>query len=242
MLALIGAMEEEVAGVRAALSGTNTHEYAGLSFTEGGYCGHRCVVVRAGVGKVNAALCTQVLIDHFPVSAVVNTGIAGAVSPAVGIGDLVLCTDALEYDMDATDFGYAPGQIPRMDTLAFPADAALRALAKEAAATVLPDIKVHEGRVLSADRFLSSLSEKEALYREFQGACCEMEGAGIAHVCYLNQMPYLVMRAISDNADDTAEIDYNTFEKLAIERSIRLSLELLKRYEGKQNVSAVPDL
>ena len=228
MLAFIGAMEEEVAGIRSALSDTVTREYAGLSFTEGSYEGNRCVIVRAGVGKVNAALCAQALIDHYEVSGVVNTGIAGSLNPRIHIGDIVLSTDAVEHDMDATGFDYPAGQIPRMDTFSFPADPALRSMARAAAASLPHQVSLHEGRVLTGDQFISSHEKKDFLIRTFSGDCCEMEGGAIAHVCWLNRIPFLIVRAISDNADNSADTDYGTFERQAIENSIALSLALIR--------------
>ena len=233
MYAFIGAMEEEVAGIRAALSDPVTRTIAGLSFTEGSYKGHRCVAVKAGVGKVNAALCTQALIDHYDVSCVINTGIAGSLDPAVGIGDIVLCTEAIQHDVDAGAFGYKPGQIPQMDCSVFPADEGLRKEAREAAADLPHKVRVHEGIVVTGDQFICSKEKKEALRARFHGMCCEMEGAAIAHVAWLNQKPFLIVRAISDNADNDAEMDYTAFERQAIDNSVALSLSLLSRSGAK---------
>ena len=229
MFGLIGAMEDEIAGIRAALSDVKEAHYAGLTFYTGTYHAQSCVLVRAGVGKVNAALCTQALIDHFPVTAVINTGIAGGLDSRLQIGDLVLCTDAVEHDMDAVSFGYAPGQIPQMDVFSFSASAPLRALAKEVAAELLPELSCLEGRILTGDQFVSSHEKKAELIRTFDGACCEMEGAAIAHVCHMNGLPFLIVRAISDNADNAASIDYPTFEKAAIAHSVKLSLGMLEK-------------
>lgn len=229
MLAMIGAMEEEVAGILAALSDTETHIYAGRTVTEGSYRGSRCVVVQAGVGKVNAALCTQMIIDRYAPDGIVNTGIAGSLNPDIAIGDLVLSTDAVEHDMDASTFGYAPGQIPGLDTRFFTADAGLRTLAKEAAAAVLPQLGCHEGRVVTGDQFIGSAEKKDWLKATFSGDCCEMEGAAIAHVCHINRVPFLIVRAISDSADQSAQMDYPAFEKMAIANSVRLSLAMIER-------------
>lgn len=232
MLGLIGAMEAEIAGIRAALSDVTEMRYAGLTFYQGSYEGQPCVVVRAGVGKVNAALCTQALIDHFPVTAIINTGIAGGLDERLRIGDLVLCTDAVEHDVDAEAFGYKPGQIPQLDVFSFTASAALRELAMEVAKEKLPALHCLAGRVLTGDQFISSHAKKEALIQTFHGACCEMEGAAIAHVCHLNRVPFLIVRAISDNANDDAESDYPTFEKHAIAHSVTLTLGMLAKSQS----------
>ena len=227
MLAFIGAMEEEVADIRANLSDIKETKAAGLVFTEGTYQGKPCVIVRAGIGKVNAALCTQALLDRFPVTGVINTGIAGSLNPALRIGDLLLCTEAYQYDMDASGFGYAVGQIPRMDTRGFSADPVLRGKALRLAEKLLPDVGCLEGKVLTGDQFISSKEKKETLIGMFGGDCCEMEGAAIAQVCHLNRVPFLIVRAISDSADDSAGMDYTAFEKQAIAHSVTLSLAMI---------------
>ena len=228
MLAFIGAMADEVAGIREALTDTETKEYAGRIVTEGSYHGMRAVIVQAGIGKVNAALCTQMIIDRYAPSGIVNTGIAGSLNPKIKIGDLVLCTDAVEHDVDASTFGDPLGQIPNLDVFSFQADEKLRALAKKAAAAALPTLGCFEGRVLTGDQFISSHEKKEWLIKTFSGDCCEMEGAAIAHVCHINRVPFLIVRAISDSADNSAEMDYPTFEKMAISNSVKLSLEMIR--------------
>ena len=236
MLGIIGAMESETDGIRAELSDIKEKRAAGLTFYQGSYHDRECVVVKAGIGKVNAAMCTQALIDNYPVTAIINTGVGGALSPALHIGDIVLSTAAIEHDMDAGGLDYAPGVIPDMeiregfDGLKFSASEALLALAQEATAKHLPDTHVMKGLILSGDVFISSREQKERLISVFGGDCCEMEGAAIAHVCFQNSIPFLIIRAISDGADDQALMDYPTFEKKAAKNSIALSLGMLENY------------
>ncbi|MBR1866931.1 MAG: 5'-methylthioadenosine/adenosylhomocysteine nucleosidase [Lachnospiraceae bacterium] len=229
MLGIIGAMDEEVAKIKEQMQDVKIRTRASMDFYEGGLNGHSVVVVRSGIGKVNAAMCTQILVDEYQVRAIINTGIAGSLNADINIGDIVLSTDALEHDMDAVAFGYPVGQIPRMDTLSFEADPELRRLAKEACEEVNPDVTVFEGRVVSGDQFVSDKAKKEWLVEQFAGYCTEMEGAAIAHAAYLNQIPFLIIRAISDKADDSASVDYPAFEAKAIEHSVKLLLELCKR-------------
>lgn len=230
MLGIIGAMDEEVAKLKEQMTDVVVTTKASMDFYRGKLSGKDVVVVRSGIGKVNAAICTQILVDDFRVSAVINTGIAGSLRAEINIGDIVLSTDALEHDMEATAFGYPVGQIPRMDTLAFEADKNLIALAEKCCAKVNPDIKTFVGRVVSGDQFISSKEKKEWLIENFEGYCTEMEGAAIAHCAYLNNVPFLVIRAISDKADDSAQMDYPAFEALAIERSVKLMLEMVVNY------------
>lgn len=226
MIGIIGAMEEEVEQLAARMEEMKETHKAQMVFKAGKLSGKDVVIVRSGIGKVNAAVCTQILADDFGVDCVINTGIAGSLKAEINIADIVISKDVLHHDMDATGFGYAPGQIPRMETLSFQADEKLIEAAKSVCARVLPNIGVHVGRVASGDQFVSSRDTKKRIAETFDGFCTEMEGAAIAQAAYLNQIPFLIIRAISDKADDSASMDYSEFEKQAIANSVRLILEL----------------
>jgi len=229
MLGIIGAMDEEIAKIKEQMENVKVMSRASMEFFEGTVNGQPVVVVRSGIGKVNAAMCTQILADVYHVDAIINTGIAGSLNADINIGDIVLSTDTLEHDMDAVAFGYPLGQIPRMDTLSFKADAKLRKAAKSVCEQVNPDVTVFEGRVVSGDQFISDKEKKQWLVDNFAGYCTEMEGAAIAHAAYLNGIPFLIIRAISDKADDSASVDYPAFEAKAIEHSVKLLLELCRQ-------------
>ena len=231
MLGIIGAMDEEVAKIKERLENVEVQTFGGMDFYKGNFEGKSVVVVRSGIGKVNAAVCAQILADRYQVSGIVNTGIAGSLMAKIDIGDIVLSTDALQHDMDATNFGYPAGQIPRMDVLSFPADSKLLALAKECCGRVNPEIHTYEGRVVSGDQFISDQKKKDWLIETFHGYCTEMEGAAIAQAAYLNGLPFLIIRAISDKADNSANVDYPTFEAQAIIHSVNLMLEMIRCYE-----------
>ncbi|MGN0291464.1 MAG: 5'-methylthioadenosine/adenosylhomocysteine nucleosidase [Lachnospiraceae bacterium] len=226
MLGIIGAMDEEVAKIKEHMTDVEVETKASMDFYKGRLNGKEAVVVRSGIGKVNAAICTQILADDFRVDAVINTGIAGSLNKDINIGDIVLSTDTLEHDMDAVSFGYPLGQIPRMDTLSFTADKHLRSVALVACKKVLPSVTAFEGRIVSGDQFISSKEKKDWLIENFGGYCTEMEGAAIAHAAYLNKIPFLIIRAISDKADDSASMDYPAFEAMAIKNSVTLILEM----------------
>ena len=230
LLGIIGAMDEEVLEIKNALTDVSVETVTGMDFYRGKVNGKEVVVVRSGIGKVNAAVCSQILVDRFGVEAIVNTGIAGSLRAEINIGDIVLSTDSVQHDMDATGFGYPAGQIPRMDTFAFPADEKLLNLAKECCARVNPDIQAFTGRVVSGDQFISDKEKKQWLTETFDGSCTEMEGAAIAQVCYLNHIGCLIIRAISDKADDSANMDYQEFEAKAIEHSVKLLLAIAENY------------
>lgn len=228
-IGIIGAMESEVEQLQREMSLTALTMKAGMGFYEGTLNGAPVVIVRCGIGKVNAALCVQILDDLYHVSHIINTGIAGSLNARLDIGDILISRDVLYHDMDATFLGFRPGEVPLLDCREFPADERLVALAKETCEKVNPDIRVMLGRVVSGDQFISSKEVKERLIAEFQGDCVEMEGAAIAHGAYLNRIPFVILRAISDKADDSAEMDYPAFEAAAAKRSAALVKELVKR-------------
>ena len=228
MVGIIGAMDEEVSQIADVMDITETYEKASMTFKRGTINGKDVVVVRSGIGKVNAAVCTQLLVDKFNVDYVINTGIAGSLNADIDIADIVLSRDVLHHDMDATGFGYDMGVIPRMETSVFQADGELIALAEKVCREVNPEIDVFCGRVVSGDQFISDRATKEQLTEMFDGYCTEMEGAAIAQAAYLNKVPYLVIRAISDKADGSAEMDYGEFEMKAIEHTVRLVTGMLR--------------
>ncbi|MCI8961016.1 MAG: 5'-methylthioadenosine/adenosylhomocysteine nucleosidase [Lachnospiraceae bacterium] len=231
MLGIIGAMAQEVRQLKEAMEQPRIETVAGMEFYRGTIGGKETVVVQSGIGKVSAGICAQILVDRFGVGGIINTGIAGSLKAEINIGDLVMSTDALQHDVDAVNFGYEPGQIPQLPVKAFPTDDRLRKLAMELCARVNPDIRAHEGRVLTGDQFISDKAKKQWLTSTFGGACTEMEGAAIAQAAYLNQVPVLIIRAISDKADDSASMDYGAFEELAILHSVRLTRALIEAWE-----------
>lgn len=226
-IGIIGAMEEEVAVLKESMDIEKVVEHASMQFYKGVLCGKNVVVVRSGIGKVNAAICAQVLADKFNVDVLINTGIAGSLDAAIDIGDMVISTDLVEHDMDASIFGDPVGQVPRMDTFSFPADPELVKKAVQANTEANPDIKTFTGRIVSGDQFVSSADVKDKLVTLFDAKCTEMEGAAIAHAAYLNKISCVIIRAISDKADNSATMDYPTFEKQAIKHSVKLVRNLL---------------
>lgn len=230
MVGIIGAMDEEVSKLKEMLEDVNVTAKAGMDFYEGKMHGKGVVIVRSGIGKVNAAICAQILADLFKVNAIINTGIAGSLNDEINIGDIVLSKDAVQHDMDTTAFGYEVGVIPRMETSAFKADEGLIKLAQECCSENLKEINTFVGRVVSGDQFISDGDKKKWLTDTFSGFCTEMEGAAIAQSAYLNNIPFLIIRAISDKADDSAAgMDYPTFEAMAIENSVKLMSAMIEK-------------
>ena len=228
-IGIIGAMEVEVAILKEKMEDVRIIKKASMDFYEGILAGKKVVVVRPGIGKVNAGICAQILADVFSVDAIINTGIAGSLNKNINIGDIVLSTDVVQHDMDATGFGYRKGQIPQMPVFFFNADDNLRRLAAEVCKEVNPDIQVFEGRIASGDQFVCDQDVKNRIVSEFSAYATEMEGAAIGQAAYLNEIPFLVVRAISDKADGSAQMDYSEFEKAAVDHSVRLTLNMLAR-------------
>ncbi len=230
MIGIIGAMDIEVSGLKEAMDIAGTKTVAGMEFCFGKISGRDVVVSQCGIGKVNAAICVQILADVFSVDAVINTGVAGALLTDLNICDIVLSTCAQEYDMDVGALGYEKGIIPDMDTSIFLSDERMLKLAKDCATKLLPDTKVVEGKVVSGDRFVGSDKTSKTLRQDFDGACAEMEGAAIAHAAHLNNIPYLVVRAISDRADGNGSNDYNAFKEKAAKKTVALMLAMVAQY------------
>ena len=225
-IGIIGAMADEVAGLKELMQDIEITRKASMEFYAGTLEGKKVVVVQSGIGKVNAAVCTQILADDFQAEVVINTGIAGSLNNDINIGDIVVSTDLVHHDMDAVAFGYKKGQVP------FQSDEALRRLAVEACREVNPDIQVFEGRIASGDQFVADQEVKDFIVSEFGAYAVEMEGAAIAQAAVLNHIPFLVIRAISDKADGSAHVDYPAFEKLAIQHSVKLTRRILRNIQG----------
>ena len=227
-LGIIGAMDVEVAVLKEKMEGAAVSVKAGMEFCEGTLEGLPAVVVQCGVGKVNAALCAQILCDCYGVTAIVNTGIAGSLCNELDIADLVISRDAIHHDFDLRFWGRPVGQVPGFDVTAFPADEKLMELAFRAAEAVNPGHN-KVGRVASGGQFICSREQKETIIANTQAICAEMEGASIAHAAYRNGVPFVILRAISDKADDSAEMDYPTFEALAAKRCAQVTMLLAKQ-------------
>ena len=227
-LGIIGAMAVEVALLKEKMENTVTADHGGSVYCEGILEGVPAVVVQCGVGKVNAAICAQILVSVYGVTHIVNTGIAGSLCAELDIGDLVISRDAMYHDFDCVHFGYEMGRVPGLDVVAFPADDAMMDYAFCAAESVNPG-HTKIGRIASGDLFVAEKSAKDRIIEKTGALCTEMEGAAIAQTAYRNNLPFVILRAISDKADDSAEMDYPTFEAIAADRCARVTLAMAKR-------------
>ncbi len=219
-IGIIGAMDLEIDKIRQDMNVISVKNIVGMDFILGRLGGCSCVLVKCGIGKVNAAVCTQVMIDLYAVDCIINTGVGGSLSPQLSIGDIVISSEAMQHDMDISPLGYAPGVIPDMETSLFEADKALIEAAR--AALVECGIRGVIGRVASGDRFVADDKLKAHIADSFGAVCCEMEGGAIAHTCYLNRIPFVIIRAISDSADGSGDVDYPAFKAAAAENSEKI--------------------
>ncbi len=218
VIGLIGAMDAEISHFMDEMRDIKVEEHGGIAYHQGILEGKQVVVAKTGVGKVNAALCTSVLIERYQVKMILFTGVAGALHPELTIGDIVISKEAQQHDVDAHSLGFSRGTIPFQETSTFPADSRLVALAEQAAKEVTEG-KVVTGKILSGDQFISDPQAVVRLREMFDGVCVEMEGAAVAQVCHLFQTPFVIIRSMSDRADQSANVNFAEFTELAAQRS-----------------------
>jgi adenosylhomocysteine nucleosidase len=226
-IALIGAMDEEIELLVKHMERVTQTEKAGIVFLEGTFLGTKVAVCKSGVGKVNAAVTTQILIDLFGVDAILFTGVAGALDPVLNIGDIVISTECMQHDMDVTALGFSKGTIPFAEKSVFEADKGLLELATASGQRLFAG-RVKQGRVLSGDQFVASRELVAELHRELGGTCTEMEGAAVAQVCSMNGIPFVVIRSMSDKADGSAHVNFAEFTIQAAENSYMMIEDMVK--------------
>lgn len=224
---IIGAMDLETKLLIEAMVQPIETTIAGMLFYSGLLNNVESVVVTSGVGKVNAAACAQILITHFNVDRLINTGVSGAIQDDLEVGDIVISTDCMEHDVDVTGFGYQYGVIPRMSTSTFIADETLIKRALDASKKEVTDHKTIKGRIVSGDQFISSNERKAFILKHFNASTTEMEGAAIAHVAHLNNIPFVIIRSMSDKADGSAHVNYDEFAVIAAHHSSNIILNML---------------
>lgn len=230
-IGIIGAMDIEIVNLLDRMIISKSEEAAGMKFYVGKIGKINTVIVRSGIGKVNAATCTQIMIDRFKVTHIINTGIAGSLDARIDIGDVVVSTDAVYHDFSVGIFGYPHGQVPGHNGLGFTADPDLRKRIIDAIRAFAPEIGVHEGRIASGDQFISSGEKKEWIRETFGALCTEMEGCAVAHTAERNNVPFVIVRYISDKADDSATMDYEAFEKQAAHNSAGILFSVIHSFE-----------
>ena len=215
---IIGAMDPEVTSLQESLTDPKSEIIADMKFVSGKLGQTEAVIVKCGMGKVNAGICAHTLIQKYGCTKIINTGVAGSLDNRIDIGDIVVSTEAVQHDFDVSVIGFQKGEVPYTGLVAFPSDPALHDEAVKAVKATAPEINVFEGRVCSGDQFIASSEQKNKILETFGGLCCEMEGGAIAQVCYLNHTPYVILRAISDKADHSEEMSFEQFAETAAKR------------------------
>ncbi len=227
--AVIAAMPEELAGLRAVATGSAPVAAGPFEVTAARLEGVSVLLAECGIGKVNAAALTQALLGA-GARRVIMTGVAGGVDPALRVGDIVVSVDAVQHDVDVRALGYEPGQVPG-ESLAWVADEALHAFALAAAGEVAANagVRVVAGRIASGDQFVADAAHVAVLREQFGAACAEMEGAAVAQVCARWGVPWVIVRSVSDTADHDAEVDFRAFTRSAADRSVAVVRGTLRR-------------
>lgn len=229
MLGFICALDVEVEGIKKMMDDFKEQTVARIAYTKGVIGGVEVVCCECGIGKVNAAMSTQLMIDLYHPDVIINSGIAGSLSRGIRIGDIVISDDCVQHDMDGTEMGDRPGEIQFNDEkrIFFPADKAT-ADRLEQACSVLSDTGIHRGRIASGDIFITAHDRRQGIADMFSALACEMEGAAVGHVCYRNGVPYAILRCISDDFNGNEYIDFMRFRAIAAEKSIKVIAEFIR--------------
>ena len=227
-IGIIGAMENEVMELIGRLADRTTETVSGIEFNIGEIYGKRVVIAKCGVGKVFAAICAEAMIIKYDPALIVNTGVAGAVEKSLRPLDIVFADKLVQHDMDTSPIGDPVGLISGINRVYFETDK--RALDVLTAAAEELEIKYSVGTVATGDRFIAQKADKERISTLFGASACEMEGGSIAHTAFVNETPFMVVRAISDSADGDASMDYPTFLPQAVKISTALTLALIEKY------------
>lgn len=220
LIGIIGALEIEVEGLKAVLTSPETVEHGGMKFTVGELGLQKVVVVKSGMGKVFAGICAQTMIDVFFPDLIINTGIAGALRDDVGILDVVIAKRTLQHDVDSSPIGDPVGLVSGLPDIYLPCDE--EAAEKIAAAARSLGVNCLIGTTASGDTFVADKEKKEWIRSFFGADACDMEGGAIGQVCVFRNVPYCVLRTMSDGGNEDAEMDYPKFAKLAANQSIRI--------------------
>ena len=227
-IAVIGAMEQEVEALRLAIENPQTSVIANSEYTEGTYAGHDVVLLKSGIGKVNAAMSTAILLHHFKPDAVINTGSAGGFDSLLEVGAIVISDEVRHHDVDVTAFGYEMGQVPQLPA-AFMSDSKLRKLAEEA----VEELGQHQfasGLIATGDSFMSDPARVESVRTHFPHMkAVEMEAAAVAQVCHQFDVPFVVIRALSDIAGKESSISFDEFLPTAAEHSTQIVLHVISK-------------
>lgn len=229
MIGIIGAMKPEIDGIKAIIEDKEVKIISGIEFVCGKVGGARVVAAQSGIGKVFAAICAQTMILEYKPDAIINVGVGGTLCDKLSIGDIAVATDVVQHDMDTSPLGDPVGLLSGINIVEIPCKSELAGKIVKAATEL--NIKTETGIIASGDQFIASPVQKEKIKKNFDAVACEMEGGSIGHVCYVNDVDFCVIRAISDSANGEASMDYPEFMKMAAENSISVMKKFLAECE-----------
>ncbi len=224
MIGIIGAMKPEIDGIKEVLENKTIETVSGIEFVRGTYCGKEVVAAKSGIGKVFAAVCAQTMILKYSPEAVINIGVGGTLSNNLGICDIAVATAVVQHDMDTSALGDPVGLLSGLDIIEIPCSESL----KDALCDCISELNIgfEAGVIASGDQFIAKAEQKQKIKESFNAIACEMEGGSIGHVCFVNGVDFCVLRAISDGANDGADMDYPAF----MEKAAKNSLEVMKKF------------
>ena len=227
MIGIIGAMQEEIDGIKAVIENKKTETISGVEFVRGTIGKREVVVAKSGIGKVFAAICTQTMILKYNPEAIINVGVGGTLSDKLGIGDIAIATGVVQHDMDTSPLGDPVGLLSGINIVEIPCSKKLVDAIGECVEEL--SVKTRTGIIASGDQFIGTPEQKKKIKENFNAIACEMEGGSVGHVCYVNGVDFCVVRAISDSANGEASMDYPAFMKMAAENSIKVMKKFLAR-------------
>lgn len=229
MIGIIGAMDIEVERFRDVMHDSEVVSVSGIDFYRGTIGNSQVVVAKCGIGKVFAAICAEAMIIHFHPQVIINTGAAGGLSPDLNIADIAVATGVVQHDMDTSPLGDPVGLISGINKVVIPADQhygdKLTAAARE--------LGLHcvRGIIASGDTFVATNQQRSRIRDNFDAIACEMEGAAVGQVCYVNNVPFVILRSISDSSSDSATMEYPEFVKIAANNSFAVLQKMLSEKE-----------
>ncbi len=230
MIAIIGAMDIEISNFKSMMSDVEEVEVAGITYYKGILCDKEVLLLKSGIGKVNAAISTTIAIEKFGAKKIIFTGVAGGANPEYNIGDIVISKDLIEHDFDTSDLDGDELTIlvKGYDKNYYPADEFLVNLAKISANSVITENAVYIDTIATGDQFVGQNDKVKAIHNKFNAGAIEMEGASVAHVALMYKVPFVIIRSLSDKADSDALVDFPKFVSKAAENSTKIVVEMLK--------------
>lgn len=226
-IGIIGAMKIEVEKLCSMAENVKREKIGGIEFNVGDLCGHQVIIAVCGVGKVFAAMCAQAMILNYSPDAIINTGVAGALASELRVGDVAVAENVVQHDMDTSPIGDPVGLISGINMVQIPADEKISSSLKKTALDL--GMTCLSGTIASGDQFIADKAKKSYIKDTFSAIACEMEGAAIGQVCYVNGTPFGILRSISDNGDESAGMSYDKFIGVAVENSVKILTQFLNK-------------